>query len=81
MYGATKLDLLTKDFCDGEIRKLTEQKNRYAFQSEEEEKLLVVTLAVWERLKEHVANGEIITINEKKEIVWFHDTDPQSLLS
>jgi len=76
MTGATKMNLLTKDFCDSKIRELTEQKNQSAFgwgKSEEEEKTIIVTLAVWERLKEHLANGEIITINDKEEILWFSD--------
>ena len=76
MTGATKMNLLTKDFCDGKIRELTEQKNQSAFgwgKSEEEEKTITVTLAVWERLKEHLNNGEIITINEKEEVLWWSD--------
>ena len=76
MTGATKMNLLTKDFCNGKIRELSEQKNQYAFgwgKSEEEEKTIIVTLAVWERLKEHLNNGEIITINEKEEVTWWSD--------
>ena len=77
MNGATRLDLLTKDFCDGKIRELTEQKNKCAFgwgKSEKEEQHVTIQIAVWERLKEHLNNGEIITINEKEEVTWWSDT-------
>jgi hypothetical protein len=41
--------------------------------SEEELLLITTEIAVLQRLREHVVNGEMVTINEKEEIKWWAD--------
>ena len=71
----TTTRILTKEECLKEI-KLAE-KNLAIYQEEKapEPKMLRIKMeiAVWDRLLEHLQNGEIVTINSKKEIQWHKD--------
>ena len=73
MDGAKRSDLLTTDYCDRKIGELFKQQNMGWGKSEEDLLLITTEIAVLQRLREHVVNGEMITINEKEEIKWWAD--------
>lgn len=70
MEGAIKANLLTVDFCDRKIGELFEQTNMGWGKTSQEITEMEVQIAVWQRFREHVFNGEIITIDEKEQIIW-----------
>jgi hypothetical protein len=73
MSGAEKATLLTIDYCDRKIRELTDEHFFTLTGDPEKMDLLDTTIAVWNRLKEHLANGEMITIDSQERIQWWSD--------
>ena len=62
--------ILTKEECEAELTKSREDLLIYKKENAPKDKTshCEAEIAIWERLLFHINNGEIITINDKKEI-------------
>ncbi len=62
--------ILTKEECEVELTRLRNDLLIYQKENAPEEKTshCEAKIAVWERVLFHIDNGEIVTINDKKEI-------------
>jgi len=83
MDGATKERLLTVGYIDGQLNDLFTKQNCFGDTLPEKEfELLYTQIAVWQRLREHLVEGDIITIDAKDRITWYKMSDfPQDVIA
>lgn len=76
LNGALQSRLLTVDYIDSQLTELFQKSNHNCagfFMTDDELETLEVTIGVWQRLREHLTNGEMITIDDKGRINWYQE--------
>jgi hypothetical protein len=81
-YPNTPLKILTVEDCSSRIKELTKELDKHTRKFREGEiggglvDHTAAQIAVWERVRHHLANGQIITIdNEDKLKMWENVTE------